>query len=94
MSTYWVMFGIGAIVALVAVYFFIIGLLDGSVSANNMLLWIGLLSVVGGVLFGSLWLKSSGNLLAAKILVGVLAVPGVIAGLLMLIILITNPRWN
>lgn len=94
MMTYWVMFGIAAIVALVAVYFFIIGLLDGTVSSNNMLLWIGILSVVGGVLFGSLWLKSSGNLMAAKILVGVLAVPGIIAGVVILIMMIAPPRWN
>ncbi|MDX2246992.1 MAG: osmoprotectant transporter permease [Bacteroidia bacterium] len=94
MITYWVLFGIATIVAIVAVYFFIIGLLDGTVSSRNMLMWLGLLSVVMGVIFGGLWLKSSGNLVAAKILLCVLAVPGIIAGLFILIAIIGKPRWN
>lgn len=94
MIAYWVLFGIATVVAIVAVYFFIIGLLDGTVSSRNMLIWLGLLSVVMGVIFGGLWLKSSGNLVAAKILLCVLAVPGIIAGLFMLFVIIGKPRWN
>ncbi|MEZ4826626.1 MAG: osmoprotectant transporter permease [Bacteroidia bacterium] len=94
MITYWVLFGIAAVVGLIAVYFFIVGLLDGTVSSTNMLLWLGLLSVVMGVLFGGLWLKSAGNLIAAKILLCVLAVPGIIGGLFMLFIMIGKPRMN
>ena len=38
--------GIGLLVAIVVVYFFVVGLADGSVSSFNMSLWLGLLAAV------------------------------------------------
>jgi multisubunit Na+/H+ antiporter MnhF subunit len=40
--------GIDLLVALVVLYFFVIGLADGSVSSFNMSLWLGLLAAVTG----------------------------------------------
>jgi hypothetical protein len=39
-------------------------------------------------------LRRASKELPAKILLGVLAVPGVLAGLFFLAVLILNPRWN
>lgn len=94
MTFYWILFAIAALVALVVLYFFVIGLLDGSVSSFNMLLWLALLAVTGGVLLGSWWLKSRGSLGAAKGVLLILAAPGLLYGLFVLMAIILKPRWN
>jgi hypothetical protein len=48
--TFKILWGIDAIIALVFVYFFVVGLGDGSVSSFNMLLWISTLFTLSGVL--------------------------------------------
>ena len=92
--SYWLIWGFAALVGLVVVYFFIIGLLDQSISSFNIGLWLVILFVVGGVLLGSLWLKSADHLFAAKAVCWILAAPGLIYLLFMLFVLIGNPRWN
>ena len=44
--------GWDALIALVFVVFFVWGLVDGSVSSFNLVLWIGILAALGGVLAG------------------------------------------
>jgi hypothetical protein len=94
MTTFWALWGVGALVALVVLYFFFIGLADGTVSAPNLGLWFGILAVVAGVMLGSLWLKSHGHLGWAKALLCILAVPGGLYGLFVLFIMVAKPRWN
>jgi uncharacterized membrane protein len=94
MTTFWILWGMGALVALVVLYFFFIGLADGTVSAVNFRLWSAILAVVAGVMLGSLWLKSHGHLGWAKATLCILAVPGGLYGLFLLMMLITKPRWN
>ena len=53
--------GIDVSVGLVVVYFFIIGLADGSVSSFNMSLWLGLLAVVVAVVGGGWMLDTNGK---------------------------------
>ena len=92
--TFWILWGIDAVVALVFVYFFVIGLADGSVSSFNMALWLGILSTLGGVLWGSHALRRAGRTRIATALLTILAVPGVLAGLFFLALVIFKPRWN
>ena len=94
MRFFWILWGIALAVGLVVLYFFFVGLADGSVSSFNGGLWLVLLVVTGGVLGGSLWLKQRKQLLLAKILLLVLAAPGVLTGLFLVVIMLTNPRWN
>lgn len=94
MTTFWVLWGFDAIVALVVFYFFFIGLTDGSVSNQNGLLWAGLIGLVLGVMLGSLWLKSIDYMTLAKILLLVLAIPGFLYTLFILFVVIAKPRWN
>ena len=94
MNFFWILWGFDALIALVVLYFFFIGLADGSVSSNNLGLWTLLLVALAAIMFGSIWLQNYQYIAFAKGLLCVLAVPGLLAGLFMLIILITNPRWN
>lgn len=94
MTLFWVLWGIDAVISLVVLYFFIIGLVDGSVSSFNMGLWVMILLGIGAIMLGSLWLKSNDYLRIAKIVLAILAVPGLLYALFMLMIIITKPRWN
>ena len=86
--------GIDALVALVVLYFFIVGLGDGSVSSFNGLLWLGILTGLAAVMGGGWMLKVSGQLKTAKILLSVVAVPAVLFFLFFLLLFLSKPRWN
>jgi hypothetical protein len=91
---FWIPWGIAAVVTGVAVFFFLVGLGDGTVSSFNAGIWALLLLGTVGVTAGSLILKSYGRPGLGALLSLVLAVPGALAVLFMLLILITHPRWN
>lgn len=86
--------GVSAVVTTASVYFFVVGLADGSVSSFNAGLWAGLLAVCGAVTGGSYVLKQRGRPGAGALVALILAVPGLAFGLFMLMLLLTNPRWN
>jgi len=86
--------GIDVLVALVVVYFFVVGLADGSVSSFKMSLWLGLLAVVAAVVGGGWILDANGRRGAAIAVLLILAVPGILYGLFILLIVIAQPRWN
>lgn len=86
--------GIDAVVAAGAVIFFLIGLADGSVSSFNMGLWTGMLAALAITLGGGLWLKKAGHPRFATLLLLIPAVPGLVYGLFVLLILFSDTRWN
>ena len=92
--TFWILWGIDAIIALIAVVFFFIGLADGSVSSFNIVLWLGILAALAGILWGSHALRGAGHAKAASGLLMFPAVPGVLCGLLLLAAIILQPRRN
>ena len=94
MILFWILWGIDALVALVAIYFFFEGLGDGSVSSLNGLLWLGILAALAAVLGGGWMLKVSGQLKSAKILLSVVAIPAVLFFLFFLLVILSKPRWN
>lgn len=91
---FWVPWTIDAIIAIIGIYFFIVGLADGSVSSFNLGLWLVTLLVLVMVVAGSLWLKSVGRIGPAILLLLILAVPGVLFGIFMAFLVLTVPRWN
>jgi hypothetical protein len=93
-KSFWLLWGFDVLIALVVLYFFVIGLADGSISSFNMGLWLLILLAVGGVVLGSLWLHSAGHSSAAKGVLLILAVPGLLCLLFFLSVLLLNPRWN
>jgi hypothetical protein len=92
--TFWFLWGVDALTALVALYFFVVGLADGSVSSFNMGIWLALLLGLGGVVFGSLALRSAGREAWARALVIALALPALGIGFFFAVLLVTHPRWN
>jgi uncharacterized membrane protein len=84
---FWIPWGIDVIVALIFVYFFFVGLGDGSVSSFNIVLWLMILVGLAIVLGGSLALRAAARTRLATALVTALAVPSVLIGLLFLALL-------
>lgn len=89
-----ILFGFDSLVALVALYFFVVGLADGSVSSFNILLWLALLAGIATVLGGSMLLNVRGHRGPANALLSVLAFPGFCFALFLLLVLVLQPRWN
>ena len=94
MTFFWILWGFVAIMSLVPVYFFFIGLKDGSITTRNIMLWLLILVIIAGILYGSCWLKNHDKLGMAKGLLLLGAVPGVLVLLYALVVLLTKPRWN
>jgi hypothetical protein len=91
---FWLLWAIDAVIASVALSFFFAGLADRSVSSFNIVLWITTLIALAAVVGGSLWLKSTGRIGLATILLLILAVPGVLFALYFLVLIVSGPRWN
>ena len=91
---FWILWSIDAVVAAVFVYFFVIGLSDGSITSFNMKLWMFILLIAAALLGGSHALRRAGKGSLASILLGVVALPAVLFGIFMLVTIILNPRWN
>jgi len=91
---FWFLWGIDALIAALVLYFFFLGIADGSVSAFNIGLWLAILAALAGVVGGSLWLRSAGKRGLATVVLLILAVPGLLFALFFIVLLITNPRWN
>lgn len=88
MYLFWTLWGIDALVALICIYFFFIGLGDGTVSSFNIVLWLFMLSSLATVLLGGYWLFSHQHTVLANLLVALLAIPSVLYGLFMGMMLI------
>lgn len=85
---------VSIIVLGILLYFFLIGIADGSVSAFNIALWLGLLASTGLIVGGGVVLKKKGWPRAATALLAVMAVPGIAAGLFVLVLIVSQPKWN
>jgi len=91
---FWTLFAIDCAAAAVAVFFFLTGLADGSVSSFNAGLWFMLLGGIAAILGGGLWLRGAGRLHLARGLLALLAVPAIGAAVLILTLIVAQPRWN
>ena len=92
-TTFWIAWGIDAIAALILVYFFFVGLADGSVSSFNMGLWLLILCAASIVVAGSLAMRATHRKLAT-VLVTAAAVPCALLGLFFAVIILVPARWN
>lgn len=91
---FWMLWAIDVLVALVFVFFFLIGLVDGSVSSFNMGLWSLTLLVLGSTLLGSYGLHRAGFKGWALVVASVIAIPGILGGLFFLLLILTQTSWN
>jgi hypothetical protein len=85
---------VDAIAAAIILFFFMWGLADGTVSSFNIMLWLAILGGTAGVLGGGWALKEKGKIAAASVLLGVLAAPSLLYGLLLLVLIVGQPNWR
>ena len=91
---YRVALGCSIVVAALVVAFFVIGVADGSVSTFNIGIWVVLLAAVAAVLWAGTFLRSRGKTTLAVTVLAIAAVPGLLAALFLLLVLVTQQRWN
>ena len=91
---FWSAWVIDAIVAIIVLTFFFIGLGDHTVSSYNAGIWAAMLIGVAAVLIGSCLLRAYVHPIAGLIVALVLAIPALGALAFLLLILITQPRMN
>jgi hypothetical protein len=92
-TTFWIAWGIDLIAALILIYFFFVGLADGSVSSFNMGLWLFILCVAAIVVGGGVAMRATHPKLATM-LVAAAAVPCALLGPFFAVIILVPARWN
>jgi len=90
---FWIPWTMAASVTFVAVCFFATGLVSGSVSSFNAGLWVLILLGTLGITAGSWILKQNGRPGWGALLALVLALPSLVAGLTLLLVLVTQSPW-
>lgn len=93
-SLYRILLGIDVIASLIVVYFFFAGLSDGSVSAFNIQLWIGILVTVAVIIGGGTALRRSNRPVIANVVLAILAAPAALYGIFICAVIFTGTRWN
>lgn len=94
MSLFKICWIINLINTLIVSWFFINGLMNGSVDHRNIKLWLFILVAAIFVLYFSVVLHRSGQHRYAMILSLSLAVPAVICAIVVLYLASGNSRWN
>lgn len=94
MSLFKILWGIDALAAGVIVWFFIVGLADGTVTHRNIKLWLFILLLAGSVLWISMLLKKHGYDTYAMLTVLIIAIPAIVYGIFILAMASNNGRWN
>jgi len=89
-----IVWGIDAAISAVVVWFFFLGIANGSVSSFNIGLWSLILFALAAILGGSLWLKKTEHQVLGILLLLVLALPGLLYGVFIVLLLVTNTSWN
>ena len=89
-----ILYIIDSTAAIIILCFFFTGLNDGSVSSFNMELWFGILTGLAIILIGSRLLKTNGYLAFANALLCVLAIPAILYGLFLLLVIFSGAKWN
>jgi len=94
MTLFWILWSFSALMSLIPIYFFFVGLSDGSITSKNMGLWALILVIVAAVVMGTLWLKGTDHLGLAKIILILAAIPGIFVLLYFLIVITSKAKWN
>ena len=91
---YRVFLAVASVVALVIVTFFFWGLADGSVSSFNFAIWLVALVVAVAVPIFGIQFATRGHHFAAIFVLGILALPGLVYGLFLLLVVGSGTPWN
>lgn len=94
MILYRILLAIDAITAAILLWFFVVGVGDGSVDSFNILSWIIIIAGLAAVIGGGMALQARGQRVAAAVLLTLLAAPALLVAFLLLVMIGSNPRWN
>jgi hypothetical protein len=94
MKFFWTIWVIDALAALVLLFFFFMGLMDGSVSSFNGIEWLIILISVAGILFGSIHFIRKGKKALAWLLLILLAIPALLICVFILILFFGDIHWQ
>ena len=92
--TFKIFWAIDAVASLIILYFFFVGLADGTVSSGNAGLWMAIVLALAVIMGGSIWLKINGYNLQAFGLLLILFLPSIFFLLYLLIVLFGDGRMN
>ena len=91
---FWLLLGLDILAASVAGYFFVEGLSDGTVSSFNIGEWIFLLAAPAAIIGGGVALHRTGYVKSGNLVLAVLAIPAFLAAAFMVIVIMSDARWN
>lgn len=94
MTSFWILWIFNALMCLIPVYFFFIGLGDGTITSRNIGLWFVILLLVAVVLVGSFLLKAANQMALAKVILILAAIPGILVLLYFIIVFTSKPNWH
>ena len=94
MAPFWILVAIDAAAAAVIFWFLLAGLGDGTVSANNALIWLLLIAWPIAALGGGFALRAQRRLGLAKLVLCILAVPAMLGLAFMLLLLVLQPDFR
>ena len=89
-----ILFGMGWLTLGVILFFFLWGLSDGTVSSANILLWATLVAVPAAIMWAAMTLRAKGRRGAAMGLASLLALPALLAGVVILVLIFNPPHWQ
>ncbi len=91
---FWIAGGIDAVICAIILAFFFLGLVNGTVSSFNIRIWIAMLATLASIMGGSLWLKMHGHPVCGTMLLLVVAIPGLLYGAFIVLLMVTKTSWN
>lgn len=87
-----ILMGIDIAAAAIVGYFFVVGLVDGSIPLSHADLWVGLLLAIAAIVAAGFTLRRSGRTFVASLLLAFLAGPVLIYGGFVLFALLSGGR--
>ena len=91
---YKISLGIDALMGVIAVISYIVGVVDGSVTVDNSGMWMGIFAALMAIIGGGVWLKNAGHMMLGTLLLLVLAIPSFISGLFLFLFAISDTQWR
>jgi hypothetical protein len=89
-----IFWAIDALCTLIMLYFLFEGLGDNTVNERNGGMWMAMVFISAAVLGGSILLRSQGYTAVASVICGLVAVPALLYGLFMLVIILSGTKWQ
>jgi ABC-type branched-subunit amino acid transport system permease subunit len=94
MKPFWIIWTFDLLGALVAGWFFCIGIMDGSVGADNIGLWLLIMAGLVAVLYGSVSLYRRCKIKPAYLLLAVLALPCLLMLFFIIMLVFSDVHWQ